>query len=251
MPEFLREFYAVKDAYYPTRIIFGIKSKTRMIEKFENLVESSVKNDVKIITMSSKDAEATKLFSNAYLAMRVAFFNELDSFGLKKNLNVKEIINGMGKDPRIGSLYNNPSVMFEGYCLPKDTMEIQSEMGVVQNNDLITSIFKSNEARLQVIADECINRAMAISCKNEGEIIIGIYNLETRRFGKVYRSSSSLRLLKELESRKIKVLVFDENYEASEKDFVKFVEKCDLIFSNKLDKKLNVCSKKVFSRSLI
>lgn len=247
VPEFLREKSALKDAYYPSRIIFGVKKVNHLVLKFQNLVESCVRNDEKVMFMKPSEAEAVKLFSNTYLSMRIAFFNELDSFAAKNKLNSKEIIKGMGRDPRIGDVYNNPSIMFEGYCLPKDTTEMSTRMNDVENSQLITSITKSNESRLNFIKNEVIKKAMDLSNKNKDEIVIGIYDLETTKTGKSYRSSSALRLLNCLKNEGIKVVVYDQIYDKSESDFDEFIKVSDLIVSNNIHPNLKKYKSKLFS----
>lgn len=249
-PEFLREEHAYEDVFYPSRLIIGADSQSKRIEKFENLLESSIKNGEKVIYMSTLEAETTKLFSNAYLAMRVAFFNELDSFALSNKISSENIIKGLGKDVRIGDIYNSPSFMFEGICLPKDTIELANEIKEIQNNQLITSITKSNENRLEFITREIIERAKEISGKNESDVVVGIYNLHTLKYGSGYKTSSSLRLMNNLKDRKIKVVTFDEHYEKSIKNFDEFVNASDIIVSNENHKELKKIKKKLFVRAI-
>lgn len=248
-PEFLREKNALRDVFYPSRIIFGCDKVTKRIENYKTLVESSIKNNVSVMVMKPSEAEATKLFSNTYLAMRIAFFNELDSFAYMNNLDSKEIIEGLGKDSRIGSEYNNPSFMFSGYCLPKDTKEVGTRMSSVLNNQLITSLNKSNESRLEFIKNEIIEKALDLSKKSKNEIVIGIYSLETNKIDKSYRESSSLRLLEALKKEGIKIIVYDPVYHRSEKDFNEFVVNSDLIVANTYSTKLKKYKYKLFTRN--
>lgn len=251
VPEFLREKYALKDASYPSRIIFGVNKVNKKVEKYAKLVESCIKNDEKVIYMKPSDAEAVKLFSNTYLAMRIAFFNELDSFATQNGLDTSDIIRGMGKDSRIGDIYNNPSIMFEGYCLPKDTAETSSTIKDVENNQLITSIIISNNSRLSYIEKKTIDFAKILTGKSDAEIVIGIYDLETQQNVKSFRSTSSIRLLNKLKEDHFKVIVFDKNYPNSEKDFGTFVSKSDVIVTNAYHKELKKYKKKVISPSII
>ena len=249
-PEFLREQSAYHDAFYPSRIIIGAPTINKKIERFQLIIEKSIKNSVSVLFMSPKEAEATKLFSNAYLSMRIAFFNELDSFAIKNEIDSKNIIKGLGNDPRIGNLYNNPSIMYDGVCLPKDTKELQHELAGIENNQLISSITESNENRLSFIASNIIEFAQKITSKDRNEITIGIYNLHTRREMNGYKTSSSLRLFNLLKKLNINVIVFDKNYENSIKNFTDFINKVDVIVSNEYHKELKPYKNKVFTRSL-
>ena len=251
MPEFLREKFALKDASYPSRIIFGVNGVNKRVEKFAKLVESCIKNDEKIIYMKPSDAEAVKLFSNTYLAMRIAFFNEVDSYASQNGLNSSEIIKGMGRDERIGDVYNNPSIMVEGYCLPKDTVETIATMEGVENNQLINSIIKSNNSRLSYIEKKAIEFGKKLTGKNENEIVIGIYDLETQQNIKSFRSTSSIRLLNKLKDDHFEVIVFDKNYPNAEKDFNEFVKRADIIITNSNHKELKKYKEKVLSPSII
>ena len=249
-PEFLREGKALYDNFYPTRIIIGCNKVTSKVKTYGSIIEKCSKNLNKVIYMSSREAEATKLFANAYLAMRVAYFNELDSYALENDLEVSNIIKGISLDPRIGDYYNNPSFGYGGYCLPKDSKMLSSSFTKISNNNLIKAILDSNKTRKEYIADKIIENAMEISNKPKEEITIGIYKLSMKKDSDNFRSSSTLDVLNILNAKNIKVVVFDEKYPGNVGDFDTFVAKSDLIISNRIDSKLKPYGKKVFTRDL-
>lgn len=247
-PEFLREGHALEDNLYPSRIIIGANKVTTEVRKFASLLEGSAKNMNKAIYMTSSEAEATKLFSNAYLAMRVAYFNELDSYAKSKGLNTSNIIKGVGRDPRIGDYYNNPSFGYGGYCLPKDSEQLQSSFVDIPNNNLIKAIVDSNQTRKEYIANDVIKEAKRISGKNN--VTIGIYSLAMKSGSDNYRSSSSVDVMNLLIEKGIKVIVYDKNYNKSEKDFDTFIKKSDLIIANRYSEELRRCLGKLYSRDI-
>ena len=247
-PEFLREGNALRDNLYPSRIIIGADKVNSKVKAFASLLEKSAKNLNKAIYMSSSEAEATKLFSNAYLAMRVAYFNELDSYAKNKGLNTANIIKGMGRDPRIGDYYNNPSFGYGGYCLPKDSEQLQSSFIDIPNNNLIKAIVDSNQTRKEFVVEDVIKEAKRISGKND--VMIGIYSLAMKTGSDNYRSSASVDVMNLLIDKGIKVAVFDNNYDGSEKDFDRFIEKSDLIIANRYSETLRCCVDKLYSRDI-
>ena len=247
-PEFLREGHALEDNLHPSRIIIGANKVTTKVRKFTLLLEGSAKNMNKAIYMTSSEAEATKLFSNAYLAMRVAYFNELDSYAKSKGLNTSNIIKGVGRDPRIGDYYNNPSFGYGGYCLPKDSEQLQSSFVDIPNNNLIKAIVDSNQTRKEYIANDVIKEAKRISGKNN--VTIGIYSLAMKSGSDNYRSSSSVDVMNLLIEKGIKVIVYDKNYNKSEKDFDTFIKKSDLIIANRYSEELRRCLGKLYSRDI-
>ncbi len=250
-PEFLREGNALYDNLYPSRIIIGSDFIDKDVNRFASLLESASINDCKAIYMSSSEAEATKLFSNAYLAMRVAYFNELDTYAFEKDLSTENIIKGMSKDPRIGDYYNNPSFGFGGYCLPKDSAQLSSSFKGISNNNLITAIVESNKTRKEFIVETAINLALKNANANRIEdICIGIYKMSMKTNSDNYRSSSSLDIYNQLKSRNIKVLIYDENYPGSEKNFDLFISKCDAVLANRLDDRISNYDDKVLTRDL-
>ena len=246
-PEFLREGNSVYDNLYPSRIVVGgFCSQSKF---FANLLKDSSRIDnVNIIHTSSTEAEAIKLFSNTFLAMRVSFFNELDSFAMTHNLNTKQIIDGVSSDPRIGSGYNNPSFGYGGYCLPKDTKQLLSNYDQIPQT-LIKATIISNELRKDFISDHIIK----LGIKK-----IGIYKLAMKYSSDNSRSSSILNVIERLKSIKdIHILIYDTNFDENEYLGVKithnineFKKFSDLIVANRIDNNIMDVSKKVFSRDI-
>lgn len=246
-PEFLREGLALEDNLSPSRIVIGSDSENaRIFAKL--LTNSAIKKNIKIIYTNNTEAEAIKLFSNSYLAMRVAFFNELDSFTLENELSTKNIINGISADPRIGSFYNNPSFGYGGYCLAKDTKQLLSNYDSVPQN-LINGIIQSNDTRINYIA----TKVLSSQPKK-----IGIYRLTMKAGSDNWRESSSIRLIQRFIKHKIKVFVFEPLMESSASNLpVTFVnsvetlnERVDLILANRLDDIIEKYKDKVFTRDV-
>ena len=243
-PEFLREGNCLYDNLYPSRIIVG--GKTEFAREFSQLLRSLAKKKyVNTILTSSTEAESIKLFSNAFLALRVAYFNELDSFSLENNLNTEKIITGIGLDPRIGRFYNNPSFGYGGYCLPKDTKQLLSDYKRVPNK-IINSIIKSNEIRKSYIANK-------VSKFDK----IGIYRLIMKSKSENFRQSSIVDIIKLLNKKKIKVIIYEPLYSRSTfmgnkviKNINSFKSKTNIIVANRKDKILTDVIHKVFSRDI-
>lgn len=242
-PEFLREKMAYEDALKPDRIVVGCKAVSPKTYKYASTIESVISVPRKTIFMSLKEAEAVKLYSNAYLAMRIAFFNELDTVAMQEDINSKKVIKAMGLDPRIGDYYNNPSFFYSGYCLPKDTRALSKEV----NTDLINAIDVSNEKRKDFIVEFIIKEAN----KRSKNPTIGIYNLETENNGEKSHQSSSLEILEILRKYPVKVVVFDKNHTESLDNFEEFCKVSDLIICNAYDDKLESVKSKVFTRDLL
>jgi len=244
-PEFLREGKALYDNLYPSRIIIG-SSKKDGKEFAEILMSSSKKQNVNILYMNSNEAESVKLFSNAYLAMRVAFFNELDTFALNKGYNSKDIINGVSLDPRIGDCYNNPSFGYGGYCLSKDIKQLHSNYRNIPE-DLIGAIINSNNTRKKYIAKYIKNKKLSI---------VGIYRLTMKSNSDNFRESSIIDIIKELKKSKINIVIYEPKLNDSTyldcnviNDLSEFIEMSSIIIANRVDEKI-IGNEKVFTRDI-
>ena len=242
-PEFLREKTAFEDALNPDRLVVGCKKVSPKAYKYASTMESVINIPRKTIFMSFREAEAVKLYSNAYLAMRIAFFNELDTVAMQENINTKKVIKTIGLDPRIGDYYNNPSFFYSGYCLPKDTRALSKRV----NTGLINAIDLSNENRKNFIVSSIIKEAK----KRNKNPTIGIYNLETESDGDKQHQTSSIEMLAILRKYPVKVVVFDKNHPDSLDNFEEFCKVSDLIICNAYDDKLEAVKSKVFTRDLL
>ena len=258
-PEFLRESKALYDNLYPSRIVIGTdKTNESCLKKtmiFAGLLKkAAIKKDVPVEIMSETEAEAVKLFANTYLALRVAFFNELDTYALIKNLNAKSIIKGVCLDPRIEDFYNNPSFGYGGYCLPKDTKQLLANYKDIPEN-LIRAVVQSNETRKNFIADQIFNR---IDCsKKENDIIVGIFRLTMKSNSDNFRQSSIQGVIKRLKSKGVNVLIYepmlkDDMFDGCKviKDINTFKNSSNLIVANRYSEILDDVKDKVFTRDL-
>ena len=245
-PEFLREGKALYDNLYPSRIIVG--SYSDEAQKFAELLQkAALAEDVPVLQMHSAEAEAVKLFANTYLALRVAYFNELDTYAATKGLDTKSIIDGVSLDPRIGKHYNNPSFGYGGYCLPKDTKQLLANYEEVPQN-LIEAIVKSNATRKQFIADDVLSR---------NPDIVGIYRLTMKSNSDNFRASAIQDVIKAIMSEGKNVFVFEPALDTPDfngapvvNDIDEFKEKCSIILANRISPELEDVRAKVYTRDL-
>ncbi|NBJ66231.1 nucleotide sugar dehydrogenase [Adlercreutzia caecimuris] len=263
-PEFLREGHALYDNLHPSRIIVGIPSESPYADQLEKeaekfsalLAEGAVDGDVPQLIMRATEAEAVKLFANTYLALRVAYFNELDTYACVRGLDASQIIEGVGLDPRIGDHYNNPSFGYGGYCLPKDTKQLLANFDKVPQN-LIEAIVEANRTRKDYIASQVLDRITRLVYQGVNQPVVGVYRLTMKTGSDNFRASSIQGIMKRIGSKGVPIIIYEPTLGAEEfyghavtHNLEDFKSSCDVILANRWNEELANVESKVFTRDL-
>lgn len=263
-PEFLREGHALYDNLHPSRIIVGVPSESPYASELERkagefaglLAAGAIDDDVPQLIMRATEAEAVKLFANTYLALRVAYFNELDTYASVRGLDASQIIEGVGLDPRIGDHYNNPSFGYGGYCLPKDTKQLLANFDKVPQN-LIEAIVEANRTRKDYIANQVLDRIARLVCQGVSQPVVGVYRLTMKTGSDNFRASSIQGIMKRISSEGVPIAIYEPTLDAEEfygnrvtHDLEDLKASCDIILANRWNDELSDVADKVFTRDL-
>ena len=262
-PEFLREGHALYDNLHPSRIVVGVPSESAFVDELEgvaqtfaSLLKQGAEEDAPVMVMRATEAEAVKLFANTYLALRVSYFNELDTYAAARGLDASQIIGAVCLDPRIGTHYNNPSFGYGGYCLPKDTKQLLANYAHVPQN-LIQAIVDSNRTRKDFVADEVIQRVMALVYEGVDQPLVGVYRLTMKSGSDNFRASSIQGIMKRVKAKGIPVLVYEPTLDEARffgsevtHNLADFKRRANIILANRWSDELSDVTDKVYTRDL-
>ena len=256
-PEFLRESSALQDTLNPSRIVIGFDDDSKLeAERFASLIKESILNDAPVLMTGLEEAESIKLFSNTYLALRVSFFNEIDSFAIEKGIDARDIIKGMSLDSRIGDFYNNPSFGYSGTCLVKDVLQASSDLKVIDSH-VVDSINKSNEARKDYMAEHTLALA-GYKPEIASKIIIGIYRLSSKKDSSNFKHSASIGIMERLKVKGVNVIIYEPTLPDGDEFFgslvvnnlEEFKKQSNAIIANRYNSELDDIKNKVYTRDI-